>query len=161
MSTDRRTEHSARLPLSSTGQVHLMVENLLEVPVHWIARRGLVPRKDGLHKALGKQLLTQMRGTDPYEQAVAMAQQLAVQSGMVSSDLRISGSPSLAALVSLVREGLGVAIMHGMLVAPQLAPAQLQALFGPLRRFLFDAPEPGQGLALELAGGRLGISRFG
>src|SRR2546427_484735 len=38
-----------------------VVENLLEVPVHWIARRGLVPRKDGLHKALGKQLLTQMR----------------------------------------------------------------------------------------------------
>ncbi len=105
-----------------------VVENLLEVPVHWIARRGLVPRKDGLHKALGKQLLTQMRGTGPYEQAVAMAQQLAVQSGMVSSDLRISGSPSLAALVSLVREGLGVAIMHGMLVAPQLASGELVEL---------------------------------
>lgn len=29
-STDRRTEHSARLPLSSMGQVHLMIENLLE-----------------------------------------------------------------------------------------------------------------------------------
>ncbi|WP_461248781.1 LysR substrate-binding domain-containing protein, partial [Treponema sp. R6D11] len=88
----------------------------------------LVPRKDGLHKALGKQLLTQMRGTGPYEQAVAMAQQLAVQNGMVSSDLRISGSPSLAALVSLVREGLGVAIMHGMLVAPQLESGELVEL---------------------------------
>lgn len=46
-------------------------------------------------------------------------------------------------------------------VAPQLEPAQLQVLFGPLRRFLFEAPQPDQGLALELAGGRLVISRFG
>jgi DNA-binding transcriptional LysR family regulator len=57
-----------------------------------------------------------------------MAQQLAAQNGMLSSDLRISGSPSLAALVSLVREGLGVAIMHGMLVAPQLESGELVEL---------------------------------
>ena len=113
---------------SSVDPQFAVVESLLEVPVHWIARRGLVPRKDGLHKVLGKQLLTQMRGTVPYEQAVAMAQHLAAQNGLASSDLRISGSPSLAALVSLVREGLGVAIMHGMLVAPQLDSGELVEL---------------------------------
>jgi hypothetical protein len=47
------------------------------------------------------------------------------------------------------------------LVAAQLESAQLQALFGPLRRFLFEAPQPGQGLTLALADGRLAISRFG
>lgn len=47
------------------------------------------------------------------------------------------------------------------LVAPQLEVAQLQALFGPLRSFLCEAPQPGQGLALGLAGGKLALSRFG
>ena len=46
-------------------------------------------------------------------------------------------------------------------VAAQLELAQLQVLFGPLRRFLIEAPAPGPGLALELSAGKLVISRFG
>ncbi|MDD2728814.1 DUF4123 domain-containing protein [Malikia sp.] len=46
------------------------------------------------------------------------------------------------------------------LAAPGLEARQLQALFGPLRGFLFEGAAPGQGLALELAGGALTMSRF-
>ncbi len=46
------------------------------------------------------------------------------------------------------------------LAAPGFDGGQLQALFGPVRRFLFDAEQPGHGLALELAAGRLAMERF-
>lgn len=101
---------------------------IAELPIHWVARPRAVPARDMVRKVLGKQLLTQMRGSAPYESAVTIAQQLASEHGVLASELRISGSPSLAALVSLVREGVGVAIMPGILVKDSLDSKELQEL---------------------------------
>lgn len=113
---------------------YVVTEDLMELPMHWIARRGLVPVRDPL-KALQKQLLMLMRGTMPFEASATLVQQLAVQQGIISSDLRITGSPSLAALVSLVREGVGVAIMPGIVVKDSLERGELTQLNLPM-------PEP-------------------
>ncbi|MFL6668811.1 MAG: LysR family transcriptional regulator [Burkholderia ambifaria] len=109
----------------------VVTQNLLELPVHWIARKGSVPARDTLRKVLDKQLLTQMRGSAPYTAAVNLARELAAQHGLSPNDLRISGSPSLAALVSLVREGVGVAIMPGLLVKEHLERGELVDLALP------------------------------
>jgi DNA-binding transcriptional LysR family regulator len=69
-----------------------------------------------------------VRGTSPHIAAVTLAQQLAARQGMAPGDLRISGSPSLAALVSLVREGVGVGIIPGVLVKEQLERGELVEL---------------------------------
>ena len=110
-------------------------EHLMEVPAHWIARRGMVPVRNPLEKTLRMQLLTQMRGSLPHAGAVGIAQQLAAQQGLALSALRITGSPSLAALVSLVREGVGVGIMPGVLVRDFLERRELVELALPV-------PEP-------------------
>lgn len=73
---------------------YVVTEDLMELPMHWIARRGLVPMRDPLQKTLQKQLLMLMRGTLPFEASATLVQQLAAQQGIVSSDLRIAGSPS-------------------------------------------------------------------
>lgn len=114
---------------------YVVTEDLMELPMHWIARRGLVPMRDPLQKTLQKQLLMLMRGTLPFEASATLVQQLAAQQGMVSSDLRIAGSPSLAAMVSLVREGVGVGIMPGIVVKENLDRGELVQLPLPM-------PEP-------------------
>jgi len=101
---------------------------LMELPVHWIAKRGLVPRRDMLRKVLKRQLLAQMRGSVPYIAAEKLAHELAVKCGMSSSDLRLTGSPSLAAMVSLVREGIGVAIIPGLFVKEYIERGELEEL---------------------------------
>lgn len=105
-----------------------MTRPIADLPIHWVARPKAVPARDRVRKVLGQQLLTQMRGSAPYEAAVNLARQLAVEHGLLASELRISGSPSLAALVSLVREGVGVAIMPGILVKDCLGSGELQEL---------------------------------
>lgn len=105
-----------------------VTRTLADLPIHWVAKPRAVPARDMVRKVLGKQLLTQMRGSAPYEAAVAIAHQLAAEHGVLASELRISGSPSLAALVSLVREGVGVAIMPGVLVRDSLERGELQEL---------------------------------
>jgi DNA-binding transcriptional LysR family regulator len=101
---------------------------LMELPVHWIARRGLVPQRDMLRKVLKRQLLAQMRGSVPYLAAEKLAHELAVKNGMAASDLRLSGSPSIAAMVSLVREGIGVAIIPGLFVKEYIERGDLVVL---------------------------------
>lgn len=105
-----------------------MTRSIADLPIHWVARPRAVPARDRVRKVLGQQLLTQMRGSAPYEAAVNLARQLAAEHGVLASELRISGSPSLAALVSLVREGVGVAIMPGILVKDCLDSGELQEL---------------------------------
>ncbi len=107
---------------------YAVVEDLMALPIHWVAKKGLIPKRDALRSVFSHQLLTQVRGTSPHIAAVNLAQRLAAQQGLASSDLRISGSPSLAALVSLVREGIGVGIIPGLLVKEQIDRGELVVL---------------------------------
>ncbi len=113
---------------NAVGTTYPLMENLMALPIHWVARKGLIPQRDALRRTLSYQLLTQVRGTTPYVDAVNLAQQLAARQGMAQGELRISGSPSLAALVSLVREGVGVGIIPGVLVREHLERGELVEL---------------------------------
>ncbi|CAN5179787.1 LysR family transcriptional regulator [soil metagenome] len=105
-----------------------LIEDLMALPIHWVAKRGLIPKRDAVRRVLTSQLLTQVRGTVPHIAAITLAQQLAARQGMAPGELRISGSPSLAALVSLVREGVGVGIIPGLLVMEQIERGELVLL---------------------------------
>lgn len=111
---------------------YIVSDNLVEIPMHWIARRGLIPARNPLDKVLGKQLLTLMHGTIPYESAASLVRRLSARQGIPANDLRLAGSPSLAALVSLVREGVAVAIMPGIAVWENLQRGELVRLSLPL-----------------------------
>ncbi|MCT8179224.1 LysR family transcriptional regulator [Variovorax sp. CY25R-8] len=102
--------------------------HLMEIPMQWIARRGLISARDPLRRVLGTQILTVMRGSIPYIDAVRMVQQLCDQQGLAASDLRITGSPSMAGLVALAREGIGVAIMPAVLVREHIERGELVEL---------------------------------
>lgn len=114
----------------SSGERSTFAETveLMELPMHWVAKRGLVPKRDMLRKALQHQLLGLMRSSQPYIAAEKIAHELAAQCGMSASELRITGSPSLAAMVSLVREGLGIAIIPGLFVKEYLERGELVEL---------------------------------
>lgn len=120
---------------SAHDNPYVITEDVMELPMHWIAKRGLVPLKDPLPKVFQRPILTLMRGSVPFESSVSLIQRLAAQQGLVSSDLRVTDSPTIAALVSLVREGVGVGLMPGVLVKEQLDRGELVQL--PLPR-----PEP-------------------
>lgn len=107
---------------------YAVVEDLMALPIHWVAKKGLIPKRDALRSVFSHQLLTQVRGTLPHIAAVDLAQRLAAQQGLAPGDLRISGSPSLAALVSLVREGVGVGIIPGLLVKEPIDRGELVVL---------------------------------
>lgn len=117
------------------GNPYILTQDLVEIPMHWIARKGLIPARDVLRKTFDKQLMTLMRGTLPYEAVLAHFRALASSEGLAPDELRITGSPSLAALVSLVREGVVVAIMPGLIVNEHIERNELVLL--PL-----PAPEP-------------------
>ena len=107
---------------------YTVLEDLMSLPIHWVARQGLISKPNTVRKVLSHQLLTQVRGTSPHIAAVNLAHRLAAREGMALNDVRISGSPSLAALVSLVREGVGVGIIPGLLVKEHLDRGELVEL---------------------------------
>ena len=73
-------------------------------------------------------LLTQISNSAPYNATVSLIQQMATSCAIPLSDLRIASTPSLAALVSLVNEGLGVAVVPGLLVKNELRSKSLVRL---------------------------------
>lgn len=113
---------------SAVHPSHATVEDLMGLPVHWIARRGLLPKRDLLHTVLGQQLLLQVRGTQPYLDAMNLIQQLAGRQGVALSELRISPAPSITAQLALLREGVGVALVPGVFVKEQIERGDLVEL---------------------------------
>ncbi len=109
-----------------------ITEELMSIPVHWVARKNLIARRGSPSEILQRPLLTQMRGTIPYSAAFNHVHQLAAKHGLTPSEIRLSGAPSLAALVALAREGVGVAILPGLLVKEYLDRGELVRLNLPL-----------------------------
>jgi DNA-binding transcriptional LysR family regulator len=113
------------------GDPYTITENLITLPSHWVARKGLVARDKVEQDVFRHALLTQMRNTAPYNAAVSVAQSLAAQQRIPATSVRVSGSPSLAALVALVREGLGIGIVPGLFVRDDIERGQLETLALP------------------------------
>ncbi|QHI99706.1 LysR family transcriptional regulator [Xylophilus rhododendri] len=128
---------------SAVHPSHATVEDLMRLPVHWVARRGLLPKRDLLHNVLRQQLLLQMRGTQPYLDAMNLIQQLAGRQGVALSDLRVSAAPSITAQLALAREGVGVALVPGIFVKEQIERGDLVELdLPPLPAFKMSLWHP-------------------
>jgi DNA-binding transcriptional LysR family regulator len=113
---------------SAVHPSHAVVEDLMGLPVHWVARRGLCPKRDLLHNVLRQPLLMQVRGTQPYLDAMNLVQQLASRQGLALSELRVSAAPSISAQLALVREGVGVALVPAIFVREQIERGDLVEL---------------------------------
>ncbi|MFP8965079.1 LysR family transcriptional regulator [Pokkaliibacter sp. CJK22405] len=100
-------------------------EELMEVSQHWIAKPKPISVDTPIAQVLKRQLITQMRNTVPYELVSNMVQELGSRYGMTSSEIRLSGTPSLAAMINLVKIGLGVGIMPAVLVLKELESGEL------------------------------------
>ncbi len=99
-------------------------------PVRWIARRGLIsPRATGLAaRVLARPVLSFGRGTAPQVALEQIVHTLAREIGMPVEQVRITCSPSVAAMLQLVRDGYGVAAIPALFATEALASGEFVAL---------------------------------
>lgn len=109
----------------------IVTENLLSLRNLWVTRNGLLPTDADIPEVFRHPLLTQISNSAPYNATVSLIQQMATSCAIPLSELRIASTPSLAALVSLVNEGLGVAVVPGLLVKNELRSKSLVRLALP------------------------------
>jgi DNA-binding transcriptional LysR family regulator len=108
----------------------IVSDALANYPVRWIARRDLFgPRKNRLiERVLERPVLSFGRGTAPYRALEDIVANLASVHGLPAGQARITGSPSVAAIVKLVKDGYGVAAIPGLFVMAELASEEFVEL---------------------------------
>lgn len=91
-------------------------------PVEWIARQGLIAphAKDLIRRVLQHPILTFARGTAPQRALDEIVANLANQEDIPLAQTRITCSPSVAAIVKLVKDGYGIAAIPGLFVSDYL-----------------------------------------
>ena len=99
-------------------------------PVRWIARRGLLSRRTtGLAaRVLQRPILTFGRGTAPQVALQSIVHTLARQEQIRPEQTRVTCSPSVAAIVQLVRDGYGVACIPSLFVTDELQTGEFVEL---------------------------------
>ncbi|WP_211460645.1 LysR family transcriptional regulator [Collimonas silvisoli] len=99
-------------------------------PVRWIAKKGLLSgRKTGLiQRVLERPILTFARGTAPQRVLEEIVANLANQAGIPATQTRITCSPSVAAIIKLVKDGYGIAAIPSLFVSDYLESGQFVEL---------------------------------
>ncbi|WP_116134873.1 LysR family transcriptional regulator [Trinickia diaoshuihuensis] len=99
-------------------------------PVRWIAKRGLLSRRTaGLAaRVLQRPILTFGRGTAPQVALQSIVLTLARQENVRPEHTRVTCSPSVAAIVQLVRDGYGVACIPSLFVTEELRTGEFVEL---------------------------------
>lgn len=99
-------------------------------PVRWIARRGLISRRTtGLaSRVLQRPILTFGRGTAPQVALQSIVLALARQEHIPPEQTRVTCSPSVAAIVQLIRDGYGVACIPSLFVTDELQTGEFVEL---------------------------------
>ena len=97
----------------------IVSEALAIYPLHWIARKGLLDtRKEGLsQRLLQLPILTFGRGTAPQRMLEEIVSKMANLAAIPLEQTRITCSPSVAAIVQLVKDGYGVAAIPSLFVS--------------------------------------------
>ncbi|NRR33960.1 LysR family transcriptional regulator [Oxalobacteraceae bacterium] len=100
----------------------IVSEALAIYPLHWIARKGLLDaRKEGLNQRLLQlPILTFGRGTAPHRMIEEIVTKMAHLAAVPLEQTRITCSPSVAAIVQLVKDGYGVAAIPSLFVSAAL-----------------------------------------
>ncbi|MCW5220870.1 LysR family transcriptional regulator [Verminephrobacter aporrectodeae subsp. tuberculatae] len=91
-------------------------------PVQWIAHRDLLPPRPQqlARQVLQHPILSFARATVPQRALEEVVAQLAGREGVPVAQTRITCSPSVAAIVRLVRDGYGIAAIPGLFVSDYL-----------------------------------------
>ena len=99
-------------------------------PVRWIAKRGLLSRRTAgfASRVLQRPILTFGRGTAPQVALQSIVLTLARQENVSPEQTRITCSPSVAAIVQLVRDGYGVACIPSLFVTDELQTGEFVEL---------------------------------
>ena len=108
----------------------IVSQALAVYPLRWIARRGLLDmRQDGLlQRLLQWPILTFGRGTAPQRAVEDIVGKMANLAQIPLEQTRITCSPSVAAIVQLVRDGYGVAAIPGLFVLKALEDGEFVEL---------------------------------
>ena len=96
-------------------------------PVQWLARKGLLsPRAAGLaRRALQHPILTFAQGTQPQVALVEILGAMAVREDIPVEQVRVTCSPSVAAIVQLIKDGYGIAAIPSLFVKDSLATGEI------------------------------------
>lgn len=108
-----------------------IVSDVLAIyPVRWIARKDLLSRrkKDLIKRVLQLPILTFGRGTAPQRVLEEIVANLANQAGIPTTQTRITCSPSVAAIVQLVKDGYGIAAIPSLFVTSYLESGEFVEL---------------------------------
>ena len=99
-------------------------------PVQWIAHKDLLPpnQKPQIGWVLQQPLLTFARGTAPQRALEEMVANLANQEDIPVSQTRVTCSPSVAAIVRLVKDGYGIAAIPALFVTDYLESGEFVEL---------------------------------
>lgn len=99
-------------------------------PVQWIAHKDLLPanQKPQIAWVLQQPLLTFARGTAPQRALEEMVANLANQEDIPVSQTRVTCSPSVAAIVRLVKDGYGIAAIPALFVTDYLESGEFVEL---------------------------------
>lgn len=126
------------LRIEGVDSPRVVSRSIASYPVRWIARRDLLAQhSDGLtQQILKRPVLTFGRGTTPQIALEQIVRGIAMEHGMRIDQMRIICSPSVAAIVQLVRDGYGVAAIPRLFVADALSSGEFAEI--PLR----PAPPP-------------------
>jgi len=91
-------------------------------PVRWIAKKGFLPRskRDMIQRMLRHPVLTFGRGTAPQRAIEQIVTTLASQADIPVGQTRVLCSPSVAAIVQLIRDEYGVAAIPALFVANEI-----------------------------------------
>jgi DNA-binding transcriptional LysR family regulator len=103
---------------------------LAHYPVQWLARKRLLsPRPAGLaRRVLNHPILTFAQGTQPQLALVEILTAMANQEDIPFEQVRLTCSPSVAAIVQLVKDGYGIAAIPSLFVKDQLLAGEFVEL---------------------------------
>jgi DNA-binding transcriptional LysR family regulator len=99
-------------------------------PVQWLARKGLLStRPAGLaRRVLQHPIMTFAQGTRPQLALVEILTAMASREDIPMEQIRLTCSPSVAAIVQLLKDGYGIAAIPGLFVKEQLVTGEFVEL---------------------------------
>ncbi|NIF29372.1 LysR family transcriptional regulator [Pantoea sp. Tr-811] len=103
-------------------------EKLLTLPTKWVGKTGLAGDLADEAFIFSHQILTPMSNTTPSDDAARTVQKLAFKYGISPTTIQLSSSPSISALITLIRNGIGIGVLPAVLVKEHLASGELEIL---------------------------------
>lgn len=107
---------------------YAVAEQLLTLSTKWVGKVGVANDLADESLIFSHQILTPMSNTTPSDDAARTVQKLAFKYGVSPTTIQLSSSPSISALITLIRNGIGIGVLPAILVKEHLSSAELEIL---------------------------------